>query len=635
MKSRIGLATIAAAVTILLAGVIAPPASASTSSNADAAVQAVISQFWDPSVNYFYTNSDHAVHTAHAYGPDSGLYSDFWWEAQMWEMVMDAYQRTGNSTYRTMIDQIYSGFTAFYPSVTSDFNDDMGWWAVASTRAFQITGETVYKTEAQNLFATIWSHEDTTYGGGIWWQNSVHNQKNVATNAPAAITAARLYQITGNTTYLTEAQTLFSWLQTNLQSGGEVYDHIDGTGAGTVTKWDFSYNLGTYIGAASALYEATGTTSYLSAAQSVANWATTYFTNGGTFPNEGVDDAGGFKAILVRYLAELVNTDSQSQYLPLLQENISQVWNHPRSTDSLVGPDWSAPTGSGYIQSLTAAAAASALQVVPANGVTTLQPENGIYEAENAVSSGINAESSNVGFTGRGYLATWNTNGQSVTFNLNVPSAGAHELVLRYAAGAGASSRQILVNGIVIQANQSFPSTGVWTTWNTVTLNGVTLNQGFNSVTISYTSSAGSSNYLNLDQLQVSEQFQAEAGTLHSLSTESTNAGYTGTGYVAGWNTNGQYIDLSPSVSRAGKYTLTLRYAAGAGSASRYIYVNGASIVANQAFASTGAWTTWATVQIPNVTLTAGANTISVIFDSSKGSTNYLNLDEATLRYTF
>lgn len=633
MKLRTGLATVAAAVTFILIGAVQQPAAASTSSDADAAVQAVISQFWNPTVDYFYTNSDHAIHSAHAYGPDAGLYSDFWWEAQMWEMVMDAYQRTGNSTYRTMIDQIYTGFTAFYPTVTSDFNDDMGWWALASARAYQITGETVYKTEAENLFATIWSHEDSTYGGGIWWQNSVHNQKNVATNAPAAITAARLYQITGNTSYLTDAQTLFTWLQTNLQSGGEVYDHIDGTGGGTVTKWDFSYNLGTYIGAAAALYEATGTTSYLTAAQYVANWATTYFTNGGTFLNEGVDDAGGFKTILVRYLAELVNTDGQSQYLPLLQENISEAWNHRRASDSLVGPNWSAPTGSGNVQSLTAAAAASALQVVPANGVTTLQPENGIYEAENAVSNGINAESSNAGFTGRGYLAGWNTNGQSVTFNVNVPSAGTHELVFRYAGGAGDSSRQILVNGTVVQANQAFPSTGAWTTWNRVTLNGVAMNQGSNMVTVSYTSSAGSSNYLNLDQLQVSEQLQAEAGTLHSLTTESSNAGYTGTGYIAGWNANGQWVDLSPSVSRAGKYTLTLRYAAGTGDASRYIYVNGASVVANQPFTSTGAWTSWATVQIPNVTLNAGTNTISVIFDSTKGSANYLNLDEVTLRY--
>jgi hypothetical protein len=106
MTLRTGLATVAAAVTFILIGAVQQPAVASTSSDADAAVQAVISQFWDPAVNYFYTNSDHTVHSAHAYGPDGGLYSDFWWEAQMWEMVMDAYQRTGNATYRTMIYRV-------------------------------------------------------------------------------------------------------------------------------------------------------------------------------------------------------------------------------------------------------------------------------------------------------------------------------------------------------------------------------------------------------------------------------------------------------------------------------------------------------------------------------------------------
>ncbi|WP_171646498.1 hypothetical protein [Paenibacillus phytorum] len=35
----------------------------------------------------------------------------------MWETVMDAYQRTGNSTYRTMIDDLYTGFNAKYTNM--------------------------------------------------------------------------------------------------------------------------------------------------------------------------------------------------------------------------------------------------------------------------------------------------------------------------------------------------------------------------------------------------------------------------------------------------------------------------------------------------------------------------------------
>ncbi len=627
---------IAAASLLLAALVLAPqpPTHAATSADADTAMTAYVNAFWDPVKKYFYTNSDHQIHPEHAFGPEGGMYTDFWWEAQLWEFVMDAYQRTGSATYRQMIDDVYTGFVAYYPTFSSDFNDDIAWWALASIRAYEITGTTTYLTTAQNLFNSIWAYQDTRYGGGIWWRRSVRNQKNVATNATAAMSAAKIYSATGNGTYLSRAQSLFGWVKTTLQSSGHVYDHIEGGGSGTVVKWDFSYNFGTYSGAAAALYTATGTGTYLSDATSAADWATTYLTNGGTPMYEGVNDAGGFKGVLIRTLARLVTGYNQSQYLPFLQRNATQAANHRRTGDNLVGPDWSAPTSSGYIQSLTAAAAASALQVIPPDGYTGLQPENGLYQAENAVATQIGGESIYAGFTGRGYLAGWSSSTQSVTFHINVPSAGAHELQLRYAAAAGNAGRKILVNGGVVAANQLFPGTGSWSTWSIVTLNGVALNQGYNTIRIEIDPAAGNGNYLNLDSLQVSTQLQAEAGTLHNLTAESLYTGYTGSGYVAGWNADGQWVDLSAAVSRAGRYDLTFRYAAGAGNASRYIYVNGAPAADNLAFPSTGAWTTWSTVTLTNVQLQAGANTISAIFDSSRGSTNWLNLDELTLRYT-
>ncbi|MFD1544313.1 glycoside hydrolase family 76 protein [Nonomuraea guangzhouensis] len=630
MKLRIA----AVSLLLALAGLVPQqPAAAATSADADAAMTAFTNAFWDPAKKYFYVNSDHQIHSEHAYGPESGKYTDFWWEAQLWELVMDTYQRTGSSTYRQMIDDVYTGFLAYYPTFSNDFNDDLAWWALASIRAYEITGTSTYLTTARTLLDSIWAYQDSTYGGGIWWQRGTQNQKNVATNATAATAAARIYSATGDSTYLSRAQSLFSWVKSTLQSSGHVYDHVEGSGSGTVVKWDFSYNFGSYIGAAAALNTATGTSAYLTDATDAATWATTYLTNGGTPIYEGTNDGGGFKTVLIRNLARLVTGYGQSQYLPYLQRNATQGWNHRRTSDNLVGPDWSAPTGSGYIQSLTAAAAASALQVTTPDGNTGPQPENGLYQAENAVATQVGAESTNSGFTGRGYLAGWSTATQSVTFNVNVPSAGPHELRLRYAAAAGDAGRKVVVNGSVVAANQSFPGTAGWSTWNTATLNGVTLNQGYNTISIAIDTSAGNGNYLNLDSLQISRQLQAETGTLHSVGTESSNGGYTGSGYVAGWNANGQWVDLTANVSRAGTYDLTFRYAAAAGNASRYIYVNSASATNNLSFPGTGNWATWNTVTLTNVQLQAGANTISVIFDSSKGSTNWLNLDELTLRY--
>src|SRR5688500_16470165 len=69
------------------------PATAATDRDADAAMDAFVEAFWDPSRNYFFTYSDRQVHEEHAHGPEDGLYTDFWWEAQLWDLVMDAYER--------------------------------------------------------------------------------------------------------------------------------------------------------------------------------------------------------------------------------------------------------------------------------------------------------------------------------------------------------------------------------------------------------------------------------------------------------------------------------------------------------------------------------------------------------------
>ncbi|MER6006616.1 glycoside hydrolase family 76 protein [Nonomuraea angiospora] len=427
----------AAGLVLTAALALAPaPAHATVPADADAAMSAFVSAFWDPAKKYFYTNSDHQIHAEHAHGPEGGLYTDFWWEAQLWELVMDAYQRTGGAAYRQLIDDVYAGFVAYYPTFANDFNDDLGWWALA----YEITRDATYLNRSRALFDQIWAEQDTAFGGGIWWRRSVHTQKNVATNAPAVITATMLYAATGDASYLTDAR-------------------------------------------------------------AAADWATTYLTNGGTMMHEGSDDAGGFKSLLFRSLNTLVTEHGQTQYLPFLQRNATQAWRHRRTGDGLAGPDWSAPAPATYLQSLTAAAAVSALQLVQHDGNTGLQPENGRYEAENALSSGIGAESTQPGFSGRGYLAGWNTSGQTLTFHVNVPSAGAHELRFRYAAAAGDAVRHVFVNGAGAVDALRFPSTGSWSTWNTVTVPNVALQEGANTVSVIFNASKGSANWLNLDEL--------------------------------------------------------------------------------------------------------------------------------------
>lgn len=486
----------------LLAGILLlsnyHPAAAFTSSDADSAMTAYVNTFYDANAKYFYADTTHAS------------YNDFWKEAQSWDIVMDAYQRTQSATYRQMIDDVYNGFMARNSdmstacntsnsfTLTNNYNDDIGWWAKASIRAYQITGESRYENCAKRLFDSIYAYWDTgTLGGGIWWTRSSPTQKNVATNAPAAITATALSVALSDSSYLTKAKTIYSWVKATLTNqSGTVYDNYN---SGTLSTAQFSYDYGTYIGAAVALYQATGTSSYLSDATAAASVSLTKLTTNGILNNEGTGDAGGFKGIYVRYLEQYAKVANASQYTTFLQKNASVAWSNRRSNDNLIGTNWAVEAPAGTLDVHTFGSAVALLQDAPVDNITSLQAENGTLHS-------LTTEASNAGYHGTGYVAGWNANGQWVDLTANVANAGSYRLIIRFATGAGAASRYLYVNGTGVVNNLAFPNTGSWTSYSTVTVYNVSLNAGNNTISLIYNSSLGSSNYLNLDEVTVVNQ---------------------------------------------------------------------------------------------------------------------------------
>jgi hypothetical protein len=122
------------------------------------------------------------------------------------------------------------------------------------------------------------------------------------------------------------------------------------------------------------------------------------------------------------------------------------------------------------------------------------------YQAESA-STNLPTETLWPGFHGSSYLCCWRTQGQFATFTFSVP-AGSTDLALRYSAGAGVATRKLEIDGAVTVANQTFTSTGNWNTWaaNTITR---TLTAGTHTFRVWFDSAAGSSQYINLDELVV------------------------------------------------------------------------------------------------------------------------------------
>jgi predicted alpha-1,6-mannanase (GH76 family) len=315
---------------------------ATADSHATMGFATMVQAFWNGSDKTFYALSNHKPETGNTR-------ADFWWAAELWEVVLDEYQRTRSTSARTLVDDVYDGFVARHPNFDSPFNDDRGWWALAAVRAYELTGETRYLQRSKSLWTGIWSSWDSSLGGGIWWSRDAHTEKNVATNATAASIAAELYRKTGKSAYRDAALAIVHWLNRKLRSGDHIADHIDANG--NVIDWQFTYDYGAYAGAAARLSTIEANDKFLRAAVEVATHATTALTRDGILVDEGTGTGGGFKGIAVRNLALLDTDYGQGQFRAFLHQNGEAAWQHRRS-DGLNGPDWATTPGSGGIESL-------------------------------------------------------------------------------------------------------------------------------------------------------------------------------------------------------------------------------------------------------------------------------------------
>ena len=261
------------------------------------------------------------------------------------------------------------------------------------------------------------------------------------------------------------------------------------------------------------------------------------------------------------------------------------------------------------------------------------QPQ--VLQAESANLFGARVENDHPGFTGTGYVDFAHASGDWVEWAVNVAAGagGPRRLGFRYANGSAADRPlELRVNGTVVRPSLSFPPTGTWRTWQTVSLD-VTLNAGANSVRLTTVGSGGG----NLDSLTVAalaaspaaRRFEAEAANVSGAAVESTHAGFTGTGYVDFAHASGDFVEWTVPVAAgsAGAHGLEFRYANGSTSDRPLaLRVNGSVVRPSLSFPPTGGWRTWRTVAV-TTPLVAGNNAVRLTAIGSGGP----NLDSLTV----
>jgi len=496
-------------VALLLAGLLPRFSWAQTSATyharADQALQSFLLKFWNGGQQYLRNKF-----------PSDGSLTGYWTYANGWDALLDGVERTGGAQYAGLIESFYLGQNS--RGWTNNYYDDECWMTLALVRAYDLTTNMVYLNQAQALYADIQGGWDNTccgpIVGGLWWDKS-HTQKATAANAGAALAGAKLYQRTTNAAYLTFAQQVYSFWWNNMvnPSTFQVCDHLDT--AGNKVWWRFSYNEGLMIGAGVELYEATGNITYLNNSHNIAN----FLVNNEAIPtaygnvlydgdNAGCGgDCHQFKGPGYRYLMRLYRKNTaRTTYYNVLKASADAVWNLARETNhTIFAVNWAGPTQTNVDQGQQNAAVAALNLWARQSGA---YPGSGIpanrFEAENATVNRIGFETNYAGFTGWSYLAGWNGNDQWVRFNVNFPTPGGRTLSFRYAAGAGNASRLIAINGSNVIPNQPFANTGSWTSYSTVNVSHH-FPAGPSTIAVVYNSALSNANYLNLDNLTVTD----------------------------------------------------------------------------------------------------------------------------------
>lgn len=312
-------------------------AAANTSSTA------LISQFWNNSDKYFNTNNS------------GNTNFQYWPNAHALDVLIDAYQRSGSTQYSAYFDQWLQGVKARNGNTwNNDYYDDMEWNALALLRAYKATNDAKYKDAALELWGYIKQGWNDNAGGGVTWKKGMEHSKNACSNGPAAILAARLYQEFKNEEDKEWALKIYGWLKSTLVNAntGAVWDNIDSRNGEIKKDWVFTYNQGTYIGAAVELHKIFNEKAYLNDAVKAADYTISSLVENSVLKSEGTGDGGLFKGIFIRYFTDLIQQERldaplQKKYLQFMKLNAETLWQQGTTQPTvLFGPNWRQKPGS-------------------------------------------------------------------------------------------------------------------------------------------------------------------------------------------------------------------------------------------------------------------------------------------------
>ena len=292
------------------------------------------------------------------YSSVSGIYASpsGWWNSANAITVVANYTAATNSTqYLSVLAQTFANAPGSqgHANFINNYYDDSGWWALAWIAAYDATGNSSYLSMAETIFTYMTGGWDNVCGGGIYW-TTARSYKNAVANELFLDVAAKLANRTTGTasaSYLAWAQKEWAWFNNSgmINSSNLINDGLSSACVNNnATEW--TYNQGVVLGGLVELYKAGQDPTLLPKAQAIATAVTTKLINAqGILVDTSVSggDAPQFKGIFMRNLKALYQAAPNAQYKVFVDANANSIWTNDQRPNYQLGALWQGPFDSG------------------------------------------------------------------------------------------------------------------------------------------------------------------------------------------------------------------------------------------------------------------------------------------------
>lgn len=225
------------------------------------------------------------------------------------------------------------------------YYDDNGLVGIDYIDSYMVTKNPHFLEKAKQVMTFILSGWDDRFEGAVPWVEGTRDQKPACSNGKALVLALKLYEATGDSYYLDLGKRFYDWMDRYLKDPvrGVVWNSLS-TVTGEVVPDLYTYNTGTLLQAAVALYRFTGDKEYLNNAEFLAEGSYKVFFK---YTDEGIpyiSDLPWFNLVLFRGYHDLYEVTKDSRYVDTMIKGLDYALEHAVDQAGLVYHDWTGRT---------------------------------------------------------------------------------------------------------------------------------------------------------------------------------------------------------------------------------------------------------------------------------------------------